>query len=191
MQNVRAPLRPSETSLIIQAQIEGITPQDVLLRERLVRDGVPEDVATYFVTLLTNFRGSEVEMRNHLRENGAIEPVIDILVGKAMKAFPQVFADEAVRQTIGNISPIGNVLVTKGKGGPTYLVDIYPLGTQPGDVKRPHDDPSREFYSIVIPVEDPEPYLAAAILKYGGGNEYVGWVYLEKLNDGHLVVRKE
>lgn len=96
----------------------------------------------------------------------------------------------SVRQTMGDINPIGNVLVTKGKGGPTYLVDIYPLGTQPGDVKRPHDDPSREFYGIVIPVEDPEPYLAAAILKYGGGNEYVGWVYLEKLNDGHLVVRK-
>lgn len=45
-------LRPSETALILQASIEGFTPQQVMWRDKLMALNVPRDLATRFLKIL-------------------------------------------------------------------------------------------------------------------------------------------
>jgi hypothetical protein len=95
MRKSNAPLRPAETSLIIQSKIENLDPQRILARDELVREGVPLDLAQAFCEEFSDFQKNGIPyMKEKLRERGAPEWGIEVLSQRTLKAFGQVMAEE-------------------------------------------------------------------------------------------------
>lgn len=91
-------LRPSETSLIIQAQIENLTPQQVLMRDELIRDGVPLAIAQEYISDIAGFLKKFSEWTQGLREQGAPEWFIKYVEERTPSAVAQVYVQEVTGQ---------------------------------------------------------------------------------------------
>ena len=95
MRNARQALRPSETALIIQGRIEGLTPQQVLICDEFVADGVPREIASEFMKMDADFRkDGALELEQHLRARGASDEVIQYLVSRTVRAFSEAIAEQ-------------------------------------------------------------------------------------------------
>jgi hypothetical protein len=87
--------------------------------------------------------------------------------------------------------PIATLPPLRGQKGPTNAVEVYPKGTTIEEVNREGKDPEH-LYAIIIPVEgESDSFPTATILKYGRGNVSVGWVDLQRLDDGQVVVKQK
>jgi hypothetical protein len=87
--------------------------------------------------------------------------------------------------------PIATLPPLKGRQGLTNPIDLYPKGTTPEEIDRGKKDPEH-LYAVIIPIDgEPDSFPTAAILKYGGGNVSLGWVALQRLDDGQIMVKQK
>jgi hypothetical protein len=103
MKNSKRPLGVSEIALILQGQIEGLTPQQILIRDELVQGGVPQDIATEFMKMAAvDFGGGGApDIEEVLRAKGASDDVIEYLRSKTARAFSGIIAAQLAENNPG------------------------------------------------------------------------------------------
>ncbi len=103
MRNPRQALRSSETAVILQGLIEDLTPQQVLIRDELVQDGVPPDVASEFMKMAAvDFGvGGAPDIEEVLRAKGASGDVIEYLRSQTARAFSGFIAAQLAENNSG------------------------------------------------------------------------------------------